>query len=322
MITNNLEMLRQIDPNVLAGYVRQDQGSHSFELLDWTVNPMSHDKIIRTTGGLYRFTGQGVEAGATRPWSIVLKILNDPRDRCQDRDEWCYWKRELLAFESGMLNDLPDPIRVPRCYGVTEHESSGWIWMEEVASSVDQHWSFEHYHYAARQAGRFAGAYLGGSRLPDQPWLSASFLHNAMGDGTRWAIRMDETSPSNVWQNPVVQQAFDAPLRSRVLQVWAEKQQFFNTLAQLPQVLCHNDFHRRNLMIGTSTEGAQQLIALDWAFCGVGAIGADLGELVGGTIYYFEMEPAQIRQLEETALMDTKTASAKRAGTEICVWHV
>ena len=113
MSSNILEMLQQIDPAVLRDYVRQDMGSHSSEILEWTVTPMSHAKIIRTTGGLYRFTGRGLDDGVTRPWSIVLKVLNDPQDYCQKRDEWCYWKRELRAFGSGMLTNLPDAVSVP-----------------------------------------------------------------------------------------------------------------------------------------------------------------------------------------------------------------
>lgn len=55
-------------------------------------------------------------------------------------------------------------------------------------------------------------------------------------------------------------------------------------------------------MIRTNASGLEELIVLDWAFCGLGAIGADLGELVGGTTYYFEIEPTQVHELEETVL--------------------
>jgi hypothetical protein len=232
----------------------------------------------------------------------VLKVLNDPHDRCQKRDEWCYWKRELLAFESGMLANLPEAVRVPHCYGVTEHQDSGWIWMEEIVPSTDPHWSMEHYHLAARQAGRVAGSFLGSLPLPDQPWLSASFYRSALDDGTRWAAFMDETSSVNAWQSPIVQQAFSDSLRSRVKRIWREKQRIFDTFDRLPQVLCHYDFHRRNLMIRENTDGLQELIALDWAFCGLGPIGADIAELVGGSTYYFEVEPAQLPDFEETVL--------------------
>jgi hypothetical protein len=44
----------------------------------------------------------------------------------------------------------------------------------------------------------------------------------------------------------VVQHAFSDSLRSGVLRIWAEKRRFWETIDHLPQVLCHNDFHRRN----------------------------------------------------------------------------
>jgi hypothetical protein len=140
MSSNLLDQLKQIDPALLTDYVRQDKGSHSFEILEWTVAPMSHAKIIRTTGGLFRFSGQGLDNGVIKPWSIVLKVLKDPHDRCQKQDEWCYWKREPLAFKSGTLANLPKAIIIPLCYGVTEHKDSGWIWMEEIVSDADKHW--------------------------------------------------------------------------------------------------------------------------------------------------------------------------------------
>jgi aminoglycoside/choline kinase family phosphotransferase len=113
---------------------------------------------------------------------------------------------------------------------------------------------------------------------------------------------MDETTPLNAWQSPIVQQAFDESLCSRVQRIWSEEQRIFDTFDLLPQVFCHNDFHRRNLMIRANAVGLEELVVLDWAFCGAGPIGADIAELVGGSTYYFEIEPTQLPDFEETVL--------------------
>lgn len=92
------DSFHSLDPALLTAVVRQEQGSPNFELLDWSVEPLGHEKIIRTTGGLYHFSGHGQDGNGIRPWSVVLKIVNHPPgEMCQAPKEWCYWKRELLA---------------------------------------------------------------------------------------------------------------------------------------------------------------------------------------------------------------------------------
>src|SRR5262245_48036021 len=213
MNLDTLATLRALDPALLTGVVRQARGNPTFELLDWTVEPMSHEKIIETTGGLFRFSGEGRDEHGSQPWSIVLKILHNPQTWGQDPRYWAYWKRELLAFQSGLLGTLPTGLRAPRCYGASETDDQGWIWLEHIEETTGRRWSMDHFHRAAHMAGRSAGAFLTGTPLPEAPWLSAPFFRSALADGDWWAIHMDPTSPTNAWQSPLVQQAFSEALR-------------------------------------------------------------------------------------------------------------
>jgi hypothetical protein len=302
-----------IDPIVLANVVRQAQRSPAFEILSWTIQPLAHEKIIETTGGLFLLSGTGRDDHDPQSWSIVLKILNNPKEWGQAPRYWAFWKRELLAFQSGMLTALPIGLSAPRCYGTTENEDNGWIWMEHIEESTARRWSMEHFHRAARHAGRFAAAFLNGLPLPEAPWLSEGFFRSVFADNDWWATHMDPTAPNNAWQSPLVQQAFSDALRTGVLRIWAEKQRFWETIDRLPRVFCHNDLHRRNLLFRTDTHGQEQLVALDWAFSGAGALGMDLGELVATSAFYFEVEPAEVGQLEAAAL-DGYLAGLRDAG--------
>lgn len=128
-----LEELRNLNPALLTAVVRKQQGSPNFELFEWSVAPFDHKKIMDTTGGLYRFSDKGHDGAGERSWSVMLKIVNQPSGLIyQSPSEWCYWQREVLAFQSGLLAGLPDPVRVPACYGVTEQDGGGWIWMEQI----------------------------------------------------------------------------------------------------------------------------------------------------------------------------------------------
>jgi hypothetical protein len=183
-----LEQLRNLDHKLLINVVRQAQCSPTFELLDWSAAPLNHEKIIDTTGGLHCFSGQGQDRSTVCPWSVVLKVINQPSgEMCQSPREWCYWQRELLAFQSGMLAALPGPVRAPRCYGVTGRKGGGWLWMEHIAESGARRWSLDGFGRATFHLGCFAGAFLEGSPLPQAPWLGEPFFRSVFADGGWWA---------------------------------------------------------------------------------------------------------------------------------------
>ena len=313
MTDDRLEKLNGIDPTVLSEVARQDLGAAAFEVRDWSVTPLSHEKVIETTGGLYCFSGRGWDGSEIRSWSVVLKIVNDPQDECQEPRELCYWRRELLAYKSGMLVGLPRALRAPRCHGVSEGAHEAWIWLENIRETGEPTWTLAHFQRAARQLGLFAGAYLAGTSLPDQPWLCGSLFRSILGDDEWWARFMNPDTPVNAWQKPIVQKVFPEPLRSRILQIWAEKWRFITANDYLPRVFCHNDAHRRNLMLRTGVSGQEELIGIDWAFCGPGGLGNDLGELVGTRLSYFAVEPAQAVELE-AAVFEGYLAGLRDAG--------
>jgi len=314
MTQDMLAELRNISPSLLTDVVRKQQRSPTFGLLDWSVTPLHHEKIMDTTGGLYRFSGQGQDGAGVRSWAVVLKIVNRPSGAmCQAPGEWCYWQREMLAFQSGLLAGLPGPIRAPACYGVTEREGSGWIWLEQIIEATAKQWSLADFERAATQLGRFAGAFLTGNALPDQPWLSSFFYRSVFADGGWWAQHMAFDTPESIWQSPLVERAFSADLRRRVLAIWTEKARFFAAIDQLPQVLCHNDSHRRNLLWHTAENGAPELIMLDWAFCGPGGVGMDIGDLVAASTYFFDSDPDQVGELERM-IFDGYLAGLRHAG--------
>lgn len=312
-----LEQLKKIDPDVLTDVVRKDQRNSELVLLDWTVNPLSHEKIIDTTGGLFCFSGQSQSPQGVRPWKIVMKCINNPAEPGEQPRVWYYWKREILAFQSGLLAHLPPGVRAPRFYGVTENETGAWIWMEYIEETTGKHWTLEDFRRAAQHLGRSQGKYLAGTPLIDQPWLTQAFFRSTWDKKGRWSMFMDPASAENAWQSPITQRGFDDRHTSRVLQLLAEKERFFDVNDRLPQVLCHNDASRRNFIWARSVEtGEEELIAVDWAFCGIGGIGNDLGGLVGTSMFFFEYDPRDAETLE-LAQLDGYLAGLTESGARL-----
>jgi hypothetical protein len=302
MADDILAACQAIDPAFLVEIVRQDLNRPGFELGAWEAAPVSHEKVVRTTGGLFCFRGIGQDSGKPRSWSVILKIVRQLEGEGEDIQGYDYWRRELLAYQTGLLTDLPAGIRAPRCYGVSAHAGDGWIWMENVQEISQFKWDLAQFAYAAHQLGRFGGAYLVGRPLPDQPWLCQSIFRNILADGGWWARFINPDNPRNAWQNSTVQKIYSEPLRRRVLQLWADKWRLIGANDRLPRVFCHNDAHRRNFMIPPGADGTDNLVAIDWAFCGLGGLGNDLGELVGIGLSHFDVEPEAAGEFEAAVL--------------------
>lgn len=280
------EQLHHLDPALLTDIVRQDQRSPTFAIGDWQVERLS-DKGIINPDGLFRVYGHGRGDEETRPWSVVLKVLYQP-NHTQDPASLWYWKRETLAVQSGLFATLPSAIGTPRFYGVTPQQGSKWLWMEHLTDAAGV-WQLDHYTCAAHQLGRFNAAYLQGTPLPTATWL-------CQGHACNWAERLP---PQAAWDDPTVQRFFSHTLREQVTHLWTERERFYAVLERLPQVFSHFDFQRRNLFLRPSAGGQQEIVAVDWALCGIGALGGDLYSLVGSSAVMLEWPSTQLAALDE-----------------------
>lgn len=304
-----LEQLKALDPAVLTDVVRQDQRNVAFEITDWDVQRLS-DKGIINPDGLFLFSGNGHDGAAAQPWSIVLKVLTDPGQEVDPSNLW-YWKREMLANRSGLLANLPGPVLAPRCYGIADQPKGSWIWMEHILAKSDQRWTTADYAFAAHQAGCFNAAYLTGTPLPNYPWLCK--------DHTRgW---LDTADIASAWENPYIRRAFPASIQDRIMRLSAEREHFYAALNSLPQVFSHFDYMRRNLFIRALPKSGDEIVAVDWALCGIGAVGSEAATLVGSSALLCELQPPEWSDVEASVL-DAYLAGLRDARYEVNSDHV
>ena len=288
-------LLAAAEPEVVevARRVVRDAGA---EVLAWSATPISHVGIIDTTGGLFRVVGRVRSRGAELEWSCVLKVLKRPPfDECLPPGGWCYWRREPLFYASALASKLPAAIRAPRAYHVVERDDEARIWMEHLAVPSSR-WGLEDFRRVAHAAGVSAGAFLTGRTIPDEPWLARGFLRSFLADGGFWATMMDAES-GEAWRSPLAESF--GPTRERVLRIWAELGDFLSCLDALPEVFGHGDFHPRNLLLPI---GGDELVALDWAFCGPSPLATDLADLVGAAAWFCDIEMADFPAFEQAAL--------------------
>lgn len=286
--------IHALDRSALTPLVRRVMSSSTVEVHKWSVQP------IHSGGGeglgVYRFAGDGEDRGQPVGWSLILKAFRAPAEGGAVGD-WNYWKREAIAYRSGLLEDLPGGLSAPRCVGVEElTDGTMRLWLEDLSATNDAPWSAERYALAARHLGRFNGAYLAGHPLPSASWLSKDWLRGWVAANKGAMDRLKQ-----VLEHPLVGRVYPSSVARTFLQLWADQEAFLDRLDSLPHTLCHLDAFRRNLLSRRLANGSEQTLALDWAFVGRGALGAELGPLIRASILFFEAEGIPAQQLEEVA---------------------
>jgi Phosphotransferase enzyme family len=289
VVMNTITQLQAVDQARLTPLVRQALGSESVSLIDWQVAPHG--------GGagqsVYRFVGSAHDRGKTIPWSLVLKVVPTPSSD-DEPSAWRYGRRELLAYQSGLLADLPAGLKAPRCFGVDEHSGGGgWLWLEEIADAATGRWPHERFTAVAHKLGTFSAAYRTGRPLPEYAWLSQGWFRSIVTTATS-AI----TQLPTLLDHPFLLPALPGDTASRVLHVWDERETFFTALDQLPQTFCHLDAFPRNLFVRHDSSGQIHIKAIDWEYAGTSALGAELAPLVGGSLLFDETDLATVDELE------------------------
>jgi hypothetical protein len=287
--------LAAIDQATLTPLVQSALNSETVKVTDWECEQL-HGGIGMGTA-IYRFAAQGRDQGQKVPWSLILKTLRPAEDNA-NISAWNYYKREADAYQSGWLADLPGGLAAPRSFGVVEHpDGTCWIWLEDVRDESGSHWPLEHYGLVARHAGQLNGAYLVERSLPSWPWLSSDWLRGYIALSAP-AIPLIRNSLGH----PLVRRAWPGDANARLFRLWEERNLFLDALDRLPQTLCHLDLFRRNLFARKTADGDDQTVAIDWAFVGRGAIGAELVPLVLASVAFNEIDLAQAQALEDVVL--------------------
>lgn len=248
MMENEFERrLKTVDKSLLTAFVRHALGNETIELLDWQFQAIRGGFAQETVGGqgVYRLSGRAQTQNETLFWSLILKVLGaSPGIGSDNTADWNYWKREVLAYQSGLLDHLPGNFCAPRCFGVIEYPGDEfWIWLEDIAEAVGSEWPLEHYGVVGRHLGQFNGAYLVGGSVPEKPWFTRGRVRNWLELGE--PVLQDLGSLA---QHPLARRWLTEESLERIHWLWVEREKFLEALDRLPRSLCHHDAFRRNLL--------------------------------------------------------------------------
>jgi hypothetical protein len=295
-----------LDIDALTPVVRAAVGSDTASVTDWSVAPLRSDDVHFGGGKLFVVSGTAIDLGSTRRWSVVLKPVareDDARamDASDRADDYAFWKREPLAYASGVLRDMPGGIVGPACYGVVERSPDlYWIWLEHITDALP--WTLERYGTVGRHLGSFNGGCLAGTPMPAVEWAASTrsiqSYWGASHPFMRPALELLRTPAT--WHRNEVRQAVD-PLELHALAAFfADEDRYIGALAALPQTFCHNDALRPNLF-ARRADGDERTVAVDWQVAGHGPIGAELAMLVAGSVLFFKVPAADVEEVAERA---------------------
>ncbi len=303
--------LQGLDPIWLAGLVAQDLRRPAVALDAWRYERISAGRGA-ATAGLFRLAGTAHDGGQRLAWSLILKVLSPAPPASEDVSHPLYWRREALAFGSGLLADLPGYLRAVRCYAVVDQPGgSCWLWLEDAQDTYGYAWPLAAYRRAANALGQFNGAYLAQRGLPDHPWLARDTSPRGVLNAYAWV--RDLAADPAVWRSPPVADAFPRVLAGRLLRLWDERARLLAVVEAMPYTLCHGDAWRGNLFASRPAGPAGQLVAIDWAYVGRGPVGADAGDLLAPGFGLCAVQADRLAAVER-AVCEGYLAGLRRAG--------
>jgi hypothetical protein len=266
-------------------------------------------RLHSSTGGVWR-----VRAGED---SLVVKVVRHGTDADPDQlwvsgaepEHRNYWKREWLAFASGLLDTLPGGLRAPRTALTTEpSDDECWIWMEDVAGNPGSTWELDDFDAAAFDlATTQAGYATGRSELPDQPWLSRRWLRGWTEVSMRNAVPITD---DDSWADDRL--ASMRPLRARAAAVWEAREDLLAIVEAATPTIVHCDLWPTNLF--AADDGTT--VAIDWSQVGIGALAQDLDQLTLDTVW-MSVRPEESLDALEAHIIPSYLSGLRSSGVDI-----
>ncbi|MEU5871345.1 aminoglycoside phosphotransferase [Glycomyces sp. NPDC047369] len=256
----------------------------------------AHNTGNQATGGIWHVAGPGGDA--------VLKHLTQSGDgpthwrASQDPAHWNYWRRELLAYETGFAASYGRDagIGAPGLLAAGERpDGSVELWLEHVQGTAGRDCTVEELAEFAYRLGTVQGR-----TRTAQAWHSRGFLR-------QYAGRRDFGAPD--WDQPLAAAHWPADLRAGLRTVWERRADLFSAAEAAPQTVCHLDVWPMNLRRRPTGEFA----LFDWSFTGTGAVGEDLANLIADT-FFDGLQPVERLADAETALTAAYLAGLREAG--------
>jgi hypothetical protein len=292
----------------------------SAAIAEWWVEPVAYQSGSPATGGLCRVRGVTEEG---QRWSVFGKLLCHVRHwpllgyipevfRENFAAEFP-WRSELAAWEPSFVSCLPDGLRIPKLYRITDlGDDRLMVWMENI-ETLDDTWDVTHFARAARLLGGLA-AMRSASEIVDCSGYPTGFGLRTYCDNRVMIGSLPVLDADDIWAHPLIVGAVDPLLREDMRRLAQRLPAILDRLDSLTQALPHGDASPQNLLIPANAP--DEFVAIDIAFQAPHAIGFDLGQLAVGLVHAGEMRASALPAAHEV-LVPSFAAGLKEAGLDL-----
>ena len=163
--------MRVVARDTLEAAVGDVIGGDVVELQNVTTTDLDYDAFLPHRD-VRRITGSAVSPTGRLPWSVIEKRTGGPSVAAAYLVD--NGRRELAAYRSGLLADLPAGLRAPALHGVSER-SDGQIvlWLEDISQDSEGAMTQGSILGVARDLGRLAGTWF---VRPSEPWFFRGWI--------------------------------------------------------------------------------------------------------------------------------------------------
>jgi tRNA A-37 threonylcarbamoyl transferase component Bud32 len=254
------------------------------------VDNMTTETIERLSGTLADGTDFSVVAKTLRPIAHAPEFAAIPDQLQPMVAATLDWRDEPAIWASGLADELPSGLRLPRLYEIEERDERITIWMEDVGDRTA--WTLDRYERTARRLGQLAGRWPG-----DRATVGLGIGPRDIGTifyGKVMHRDLPIQSDDAFWEHPRISAAVDPSYRSDLFRLAELMPAMIERLDTLPSALCHGDACPANFL----EPGDGTVVAIDWSYGHAGNPGSDLGQLLAGR---FVSAPAEDDDLETVA---------------------
>ena len=261
------------------------------------VGELLHNKANAVTASIARIA-HGDE-------TLVRKVLNghnksdtQPQWRAsQHLEHWNYWSREAEVYTSELSQLLIGTgVRLPDFHSIeSPDDQTRVLLLEDVAGRSGDALSMDDYVLICRAWGRAQAQLSNYPEVLDAPWVSNGFVRSySKSKPVDYQLLESDVA----WQQPLIADNWPADLQAKLAYLYQHRQALYAMLEAAPQLPSHLDFWPNNVFVTEQGE----VVPVDWAFFGSGAMGEDVGNFIPDAVFDGFMPAADLPDMSERLL--------------------
>jgi hypothetical protein len=311
-----------LDGEALAVVVARSLGVADVQVLSCDVEVADYDIEALTTAGRYWVRGTAQHATGRLPYAFFVKVVQSwtrtryfamvPEHARQVAADGLPWRNEPAVYRSDLCDRLPDGLSMPEAFAVVDiDDESAALWLRVV--DVDARpWTPEDFRRAAYLLGRLAASpQVRPLNLIGSQDVVRRYSHGRVQHQIVPILRNEE-----LWRHPLVAEAFDPELRTRILGAVDALPSILAELDAAPLGTAHGDASPRNLLVELGSP--HTFVLIDFGFWSRAPLGFDLSQLLLGEVQLGERQAAELPELEEACLL-AYVAGLRAEGCEVPV---